>query len=66
MVLNLMIGLLTPPVGVVLYITSSIAKIPFEEMARVTAPYLIPLVIVLLISAFVPAVPMTLPNLLIR
>jgi tripartite ATP-independent transporter DctM subunit len=66
MVLNLMIGLLTPPVGVVLYITSSIAKIPFEEMARVTAPYLIPLVIVLLISAFFPAVTMTLPNLLIR
>jgi tripartite ATP-independent transporter DctM subunit len=66
MVLDLMIGLLTPPVGVVLYITSSIAKIPFEEMARVTAPYLIPLVIVLLISAFFPAVPMTLPNLLIR
>ena len=66
MVLDLMIGLLTPPVGVVLYITSSIAKISFEEMSRVTAPYLIPLVIVLLISAFFPAVTMTLPNLLIR
>jgi tripartite ATP-independent transporter DctM subunit len=66
MVLALMIGLLTPPVGVVLYITSSIAKISFEEMSRVTAPYLIPLVIVLLISAFIPAVTMTLPNLLIR
>jgi tripartite ATP-independent transporter DctM subunit len=66
MVLDLMIGLLTPPVGVVLYITASIAKIPFEEMSRVTAPYLIPLIIVLLISAFFPAVVMTLPNLLIR
>jgi tripartite ATP-independent transporter DctM subunit len=66
MVLALMIGLLTPPVGVVLYITSSIAKISFEEMSRVTAPYLIPLVIVLLISAFIPAVTMTLPNRLIR
>ena len=66
MVLDLMIGLLTPPVGVVLYITASIAKIPFEEMSRVTAPYLIPLIIVLLISAFVPPVAMTLPNLLIR
>jgi tripartite ATP-independent transporter DctM subunit len=66
MVLDLMIGLLTPPVGVVLYITASIAKISFEEMSRVTAPYLIPLVIVLLISAFIPAVTMTLPNLLIR
>jgi tripartite ATP-independent transporter DctM subunit len=66
MVLDLMIGLLTPPVGVVLYITASIAKISFEEMSRVTAPYLIPLIIVLLISAFVPPVVMTLPNLLIR
>jgi tripartite ATP-independent transporter DctM subunit len=66
MVLALMIGLLTPPVGVVLYITASIAKISFEEMSRVTAPYLIPLVLVLLISAFIPAVTMTLPNLLIR
>jgi tripartite ATP-independent transporter DctM subunit len=66
MVLDLMIGLLTPPVGVVLYITASIAKISFEEMSRVTAPYLIPLIIVLLISAFFPAVVMTLPNLLIR
>jgi tripartite ATP-independent transporter DctM subunit len=66
MVLALMIGLLTPPVGVVLYITSSIAKISFEEMSRVTAPYLVPLIIVLLISAFIPAVTMTLPNLLIR
>jgi tripartite ATP-independent transporter DctM subunit len=66
MVLDLMIGLLTPPVGVVLYITASIAKISFEEMSRVTAPYLIPLIIVLLISAFIPSVTMTLPNLLIR
>jgi len=66
MVLDLMIGLLTPPVGVVLYITASIAKIPFEEMSRVTAPYLIPLIIVLLISAFIPPVVMTLPNLLIQ
>lgn len=66
MVLDLMIGLLTPPVGVVLYITASIAKISFEEMSRVTAPYLIPLIIVLLISAFIPPVAMTLPNLLIR
>jgi tripartite ATP-independent transporter DctM subunit len=66
MVLDLMIGLLTPPVGVVLYITANIAKISFEEMSRVTAPYLIPLIIVLLISAFYPPIVMTLPNLLIR
>jgi len=66
LVLDLMIGLLTPPVGVVLYITANVAKISFEEMSRVCAPYLIPLIIVLLISAFYPPIVMTLPNLLIR
>jgi tripartite ATP-independent transporter DctM subunit len=66
MVLDLMIGLLTPPVGVVLYITANIARISFEEMSRVTAPFLVPLIIVLLISAFYPPIVMTLPNLLIR
>ena len=66
LVLDLMIGLLTPPVGVVLYITANVAKISFEEMSRVCAPYLIPLIIVLLISAYCPPIVMTLPNLLIR
>ena len=31
MVLNLMIGLLTPPVGMVLYVLSRVAKVPFER-----------------------------------
>ncbi|MFA6508482.1 MAG: TRAP transporter large permease, partial [Treponemataceae bacterium] len=66
MVLTLMIGLITPPVGVVLYITANIAKISFEECTRATAPFLIPLVIVLFISAYVPEIVMFLPNLLIR
>ncbi len=66
MVLTLMIGLITPPVGVVLYITANIAKISFEECTKATAPFLIPLTIVLILSAYVPPLVMYLPNLLIR
>ncbi len=66
MVLTLMIGLITPPVGVVLYITANIAKLSFEETTKATAPFLIPLVIVLFLSAYIPPIVMWLPNYLIR
>jgi tripartite ATP-independent transporter DctM subunit len=66
MVLNLMIGLLTPPVGMVLYVLARIAKIPFERAVTATAPFLIPLVVTLLLITFVPAINMWLPNLLYR
>jgi tripartite ATP-independent transporter DctM subunit len=65
MVLNLMIGLITPPVGVVLYIVSDIARIPFEETVRATMPFLVPLLLVLLLVTFVPSLVLFLPNLLI-
>src|SRR5690606_37715342 len=35
-VLNLMIGTITPPVGVVLYVTAKVAQVPFDRMARAT------------------------------
>jgi TRAP-type C4-dicarboxylate transport system permease large subunit len=54
MVLNLMLGLLTPPVGMVLYVLARVAKIPFEQCVVGTAPFLIPLVIVLLLVTFIP------------
>jgi tripartite ATP-independent transporter DctM subunit len=65
MVLDLMIGLITPPVGVVLYIVADIAKISFEETVRATAPFIVPLVAVLLLVTFAPGLVMFLPNLLI-
>jgi len=64
MVLNLMIGLLTPPVGLVLYIITDIAKVPFEKVVRSTMPFLIPLVIVLLLLTYVPYIVLILPRLL--
>ena len=63
-VLNLMIGTITPPVGVVLYVTAKVAQVPFDRMARATLPYLVPLVGVLVLCTFWPAVTTFLPGLL--
>ncbi len=64
MILNLMIGLLTPPVGMVLYVLSRVAKMPFEDCAKATAVFIIPLVIVLILVTFIPQVSLWLPNLI--
>ena len=66
MVLNLMIGLLTPPVGMVLYVLSRVAKVPFEQCARATLPFLIPLVTVLLLVTFFEPLSMWLPRLIFQ
>ena len=65
-VLNLMIGLLTPPVGMVLYVLSRVSGVPFERCTKATLPFLIPLVLVLLLITFVPQFSMWLPNLIYR
>jgi tripartite ATP-independent transporter DctM subunit len=66
LILNLMIGLLTPPVGMVLYVLSKVANVPFERCVTATAPFLIPLVAVLLLLTFVPTLSMWLPTVLYR
>ncbi|MBU2869724.1 TRAP transporter large permease [Colwellia sp. E2M01] len=66
MVLNLMIGLLTPPVGMVLYVLSRVTKVPFEDCTKATIPFLIPLVVVLMLVTFIPELSMWLPTLLYR
>lgn len=64
MVLNLMIGLITPPVGLILYILQSITSLSFKEITVRITPYLIALLIALGITTFVEPVVMWLPNLL--
>lgn len=66
MVLNLMIGLLTPPVGMVLYVLARVSGVPFERCVAATAPFLIPLVAVLMLVTFVPSLSMWLPTLIYR
>lgn len=66
MILNLMLGLLTPPVGMVLYVLAKVSNTSFERCVVATAPFLIPLVSVLLLLTFVPSITMWLPNLIYR
>ena len=63
MVLNLMIGLLTPPVGMVLYILARVAGISFERATRACLPFLIPLLVSLALVTYWPDMVMFLPNL---
>jgi tripartite ATP-independent transporter DctM subunit len=63
-VLNLMIGLLTPPMGGVLYVLSSVTGISVAEVFRGVAPFLIPLLLVLVVVTFAPGLVLWLPGLL--
>ena len=66
LILNLMIGLLTPPVGMVLYVLSKVSDVPFEKCVTATAPFLVPLIAVLLLLTFIPEISMWLPTALYR
>ncbi|MFD1427729.1 TRAP transporter large permease [Kroppenstedtia sanguinis] len=63
MVLNLVIGLCTPPVGVCLFVASQIGKVSMGKATRELLPFLGVSLIVLLIVAFVPQVTLFLPSL---
>lgn len=63
-ILNCGIGLLTPPVGAVLFIGSAVAKIPMEKVVKATLPFYLCMIITLLLVTFIPAISMFIPNLL--
>jgi tripartite ATP-independent transporter DctM subunit len=65
MVLNLMIGLLTPPVGLNIYIVSNIAGISFWRAVKGTAPFIVPLLVVLGIITYVPETVLWLPRVIL-
>ncbi len=62
-VLNLIIGLNTPPVGVCLFVVSSIGKVPVERIARAGLPFLLVSLFVLMLVTFVPFISLWLPGL---
>lgn len=65
-VLNLMIGLLTPPVGMSLYMVSIIANIPLPKVIRGAIPFLISLILSLLLVTLVPTLSTWLPNYMMK
>ena len=66
MVLNLMIGLLTPPVGMSLYMVSIVSETPVEKVIKALVPYFLPLVISLLAVTLIPTLSTWLPGLIYR
>jgi TRAP-type C4-dicarboxylate transport system permease large subunit len=63
MVLNLILGTIHPPIGVVLFVVTRIADVSFETMSRAILPWLIPLVAVLLAITVWPPLTLWLPSL---
>lgn len=62
-VLNLMIGMITPPIGLNLFVISAIGGVGVIEIFRAAIPYIIVLFVVLMLVTYVPALSLFLPNL---
>ena len=63
MVLNLMIGLLHPPMGLVLFVLARVAKLSFERTTIAILPWLLPLLVSLVLVTYVPSISLLLPRL---
>ncbi len=66
MVLNLVIGLTTPPLGVCLFVSSGIAGISLERISRAIIPFILAAVVVLLLVTYIPALSMWVPQLFLQ
>lgn len=66
MVVNMQIGLVTPPVGLNLFVTAGVAKMSLEDTVKASLPWLGVLLAVLMLITFVPWISLVLPNLLLN
>ena len=65
MIVNMQIGLVTPPVGLNLFVTASVAKLSLEETIKASFPWLLVLLAVLVLITYVPWISLVIPNLLL-
>lgn len=63
MILNLGIGLITPPVGTVLFVGCAIGKVSIEKGSRALVPFFLVMVLVLMLVTYIPSISLWLPNL---
>jgi TRAP-type C4-dicarboxylate transport system permease large subunit len=63
LVFNLLVGMMTPPMGVGLYVISSVGGVSAESVVRSIFPFFIPILAALLIITFVPELSLWLPRL---
>jgi len=66
MMLNCGIGLITPPVGTVLFVGSAVGKVPVEKVVWASLPFYFTMLIALMLLTFFPSISMFLPNLIMR
>ena len=64
MLLNLSIGLLTPPVGTALFVGSGISGLRIEQIAKAMVPFYCTMILALLLITFIPELSMTIPNMM--
>lgn len=64
LLVNLGLGLCTPPVGSCLFVGCAVGKLPMEKAVRTIWPFYVAIFVALMLITFVPAISMTLPNLL--
>jgi TRAP-type C4-dicarboxylate transport system permease large subunit len=62
MLVNLGIGLVTPPVGSTLFVGCAVGKVTIEQVAREIWPFYVAMIVVLLLVTFIPAISMWLPG----
>jgi len=62
LVLNCGIGLLTPPVGAVLFIGSAVSKVPMEKVVKATLPFYLCMIVTLMLITFIPGISLWMPN----
>jgi C4-dicarboxylate transporter DctM subunit len=65
-VINAVIGLITPPVGASLFVVCSVAKLSLERVSRAIWPFVAVAAIVLLLVTYIPALSTWLPRLLLK
>jgi tripartite ATP-independent transporter DctM subunit len=63
-IFNLMIGLLTPPMGLALFLISDIAKVSMRDVLRELVPFYVPLLLTLMIITLVPELSLWLPKMI--
>ncbi|AOG09032.1 MAG: TRAP transporter large permease [Alphaproteobacteria bacterium] len=63
MAVNLTVGLLTPPMGLVLFVSSSVSGLKVETIAKATLPFLAAEIVVIFLITYFPALTLTLPRL---
>jgi C4-dicarboxylate transporter DctM subunit len=62
MVLNMQMGLVTPPVGLNLFVTAGVAKMSMEDVIQASLPWLLVLLSFLIIVTYIPGISLIIPR----